>query len=63
MKFEELKAKNEVELQALLALSREELRDAKFKASKNELKNIRSIRDLKKRISQILTLLNKEKKK
>jgi len=61
MKYEELKAKNEVELQALLASSREELRDAKFKASKNELKNIRSIRNLKKRISQILTLLNKVK--
>lgn len=63
MKFDELKARSDVELQKLLAQSREELRDARFKASKNELKNIRSIRSVKERIARILTVLKQFKKK
>jgi len=62
MKFDELKAKSDVELQKLLAESREELRDARFKASKNELKNIRAIRSVKERIARILTILKQPKK-
>lgn len=63
MKFDELKAKSEVELQKILAQSREELRDARFKASKNELKNVRAIRSVKERIARILTILKQPKKK
>jgi len=62
MKFDELKAKSEVELQKLLAQSREELRDARFKASKNELKNVRAIRNVKEKIARILTILKQPKK-
>jgi ribosomal protein L29 len=57
MKFEELKLKNEVELQKILALSREELREARFKVARNELKNIRAIRSIKKLIARTLTVL------
>mgnify|MGYP001568359298 CR=1 FL=1 len=62
MKFEELKVKSAAELQKLLAQSREEMRAARFRASKNELKNIRSIRVIKERIARILTILNGFKK-
>jgi ribosomal protein L29 len=63
MKFDELKAKSEVELQKILAQSREELRDARFKVSRNELKNVRAIRLVKERIARIMTILKQPKKK
>jgi len=63
MKLEELKSKSEVELQKLLAAGREELRDARFKVSKNELKNVRFIREIKEKIARVLTILNQLKKK
>ncbi|HDQ22570.1 MAG TPA: 50S ribosomal protein L29 [Candidatus Uhrbacteria bacterium] len=58
--LKELKLKSVSELQRLLAASREKMRDLKFKVSQNQLKNIREIRQIRKKISRILTIL-KEK--
>jgi len=60
--LKELKLKSGAELNKLLALSREHLRDLRFKVSQNQLKNIREFRKLKKKISTILTLINQKKK-
>ena len=59
--LKELKLKSEPELQRLLALNREKLRDLRFKTSQNQLKNIREIRVIKKKIAKILTLINQKK--
>jgi len=58
--LKELKLKSVSELQRLVAASREKMRDLKFKVSQNQLKNIREIRQIRKKISRILTIL-KEK--
>jgi ribosomal protein L29 len=54
--------KSEKELTLLLASSREKLRDLKFKAANKQLKDVREIRDVKKLIAQVLTLLNTAKR-
>ncbi len=59
--LKELKLKSIGELQHLLVSNREKLRDLRFKDSQNQLKNVREIRLLKRKISQILTLLNQKK--
>ena len=61
MTIKEYKTKSEKELQNLLAESRDKLRDMKFKVSQNQLKNIRQVREVKKTIAQILTILNSKK--
>jgi ribosomal protein L29 len=37
------------------------LRDSRFKVSQNQLKNIREIRNIRKKIAQILTILKQKK--
>jgi len=59
MEKKELKEKNNEELEKLLAVNREKLREARFKDSNKQLKNVREIRVIKKLIAQILTLLSK----
>jgi len=61
MEFKELIKKNEKELQALLAESRDKLRDLKFKVAARQLKNIREIRVVKELIARVLTVLNNKK--
>jgi len=61
MEKQELKEKNREELTKLLAANRDKLREARFKDSNKQLKNIREIRVIKKLIAQILTLLNQPK--
>jgi large subunit ribosomal protein L29 len=61
MEFKELKNKDNKELQDLLLVNREKLRELRFKDSNKQLKNIREIRVVKNLIAQILTLLNKQK--
>lgn len=61
MDFKELSAKTENELQQLLAVNREKLREARFKDSNKQLKNIREIREIKQVLARILTVLNKSK--
>ncbi|MBU0613002.1 50S ribosomal protein L29 [Patescibacteria group bacterium] len=63
MKWKELQEKNENELQKLLAVSREHLRELRFKTHNEQLKNVREIRIEKKNISNILTLLKQEQTK
>ena len=58
MEFADFKNKSERELRELLAEKRDELRELRFKASEKQLKNVKSIKVLRRAISMILTLLN-----
>lgn len=58
MKNKELKLKTKEELNLLLAEDRKKLRDLKVNLSKGKVKNVLSIRVLKKEIARILTILN-----
>ncbi len=60
MEFKELKTKDKKELQNLLVVNREKLRELRFKDSNKQLKNIREIRVVRNLIAQILTLSNKQ---
>ena len=57
MKTPELKQKSKPELQKLLIDSKERLRSLKFDLASGKVKNVREIRELKKNIARILTLL------
>ena len=61
MKFKELKNKQESELKKILVELREKSRESRFKVASKQLKNIREIRDTKRTISRILTLLSKKR--
>ncbi|MFC1662775.1 50S ribosomal protein L29 [Patescibacteria group bacterium] len=63
MKFKEIENKQETELQRLLAQKREDLREARFKVSNDQLKDVRTVRELRQEIAQILTRLNQLAKK
>lgn len=60
MDIKELRRKSEKELENLLKDSREKVRDLRFRASSNKLKNVNQIKEVKKDISRILTIF-KEK--
>jgi len=57
MKFKELKNKPTTELEKLLVSGREKLRELRFKVASKQLKNIREVREERRTISRILTLL------
>jgi len=59
--LKELRLKSTGELQRLLKLNREKLRDIRFKISQSQVKNIREIREIKKRTARIISLLNAKK--
>lgn len=61
MKIQEMRKKSEVELVALIKLLREMLRDLRFKVAARQHKDVRELRENKKDIARILTVL-KEKK-
>lgn len=61
MDKKELITKDAGELNRLLEVNREKLRELRFKDSNKQLKNIREIRVVRKLIAQILTLTNKQK--
>jgi ribosomal protein L29 len=63
MDLKELKTKSIPELHNILADLRDKLREFRFKDSNKQLKDVRSIRNLKKEIAQVLTLINKDKNK
>ncbi|MFA6271837.1 MAG: 50S ribosomal protein L29 [Patescibacteria group bacterium] len=63
MKWKELQEKNDIELQRLLASSREHLRELRFKTNNDQLKNVREIRTERKNISNILTLIKQKQNK
>lgn len=60
MEFKELTQKTIKELHKLLSESREKLRELRFKDGNKQLKNVREIRQVRKFIAQIFTLINKE---
>ena len=60
MEFKELKTKTAKELQDLLNVNREKLRELRFKDSNKQLKNVREILVTRQLIAQILTLVNKK---
>jgi len=60
--LKELKLKSAADLQKILNPSREKLRELRFKVSQSQLKNIREVRVLRKKIAKIITLINQKKK-
>lgn len=65
MKIRELRSKSQEELNDMFGDMTQKLRELNFKLASDQLKNVREVRDLKKSIAQIKTLLkerNKDKK-
>ena len=58
MKIQELKSFNQSELLKRLAAMREQVRDLRFKIHSKEVKNNHKIKEVKKDIARILTILN-----
>jgi len=63
VKTEELRLKHEEELNQLLSESQKKLRELRFNLAGGKVKNVRTIRVLKKDIARILTILNEKSKK
>ena len=61
MEIVDLKNKNLKDLQQTLMEQREVLRELRFKVSEKQLKDVRTIREVKKEIAQILTLINQKR--
>lgn len=59
MKIDEFKQKPKEELEKLLQDNREKIRQLKFDLASGKVKNVREIRQTKKDVARILTLLNK----
>ncbi len=57
MKAKEFKQKSKDELQKLLQNLREKLRQLRFDLASGKVKNVREIRQIKKDIARILTIL------
>lgn len=57
----ELKNKTKKELIRMLAQLRLELREPRFKVATRELKDVRRVRKIRKKIAHILTLINMKK--
>jgi len=60
-KIKELRGKNIEELKKLLAEKRESVRKLRFDVATKQVKNTRQIRNEKRDISRIETLINEEK--
>ena len=63
MKIKELKIKSEKELQRMLKDEREHLRELGFDLASKKLKKVREVRECKKLIARILTLINETQSK
>jgi len=59
MDINDLKQKSKSELEAMLLDSREKMRLFRFDLAAGKVKNVREIRNLRKSIAQILTMLKK----
>ncbi|MFH1656645.1 MAG: 50S ribosomal protein L29 [Candidatus Nealsonbacteria bacterium] len=62
MKIKELRLKQNTELNKLLQEKKEKLRQFYFNLSSGKVKNIKEIRETKKDIARILTILKNTKK-
>lgn len=58
MSFKDLHKKSATELQKMLAEERQKLYELRLKVSVNQLKEVRQVRETRKRIAQILTRLS-----
>ena len=56
MKIKDLREKSEVELERLLADSRNKLRELRFRIAAKQLGDVREVRQVRRTIAQILTL-------
>jgi len=61
MKSAELRQKSKAELEKLLKEKGERLRALRFDLASGKLKNVREIRQTKKDIARILTILNEQR--
>jgi ribosomal protein L29 len=61
MKFKALKEKRTDELQRLLIDYSQKLRELNFKEANKQLKNVRELREVKKNLAHIKTLLKERK--
>ncbi len=61
MDIKELGRKNISELRRELAIKRNQLREVRFKLKKDETKDVRETRKIRRSIAQILTILNRKK--
>jgi ribosomal protein L29 len=62
MKFSELQKKDNKELMEMLSKSRERLKELRFQASSRKLRKVQDIKDERRQVARILTLLNKKEK-
>jgi len=60
VKFAEIRQKSKPELQKLLQDFRERLRQLRFDLAAGKVKNVREIRQIKKDIARILTILHEK---
>ncbi len=58
METKEIKQKSEEELKNILSKKRKDLQEVRFNISSGRVKNIKELRNLKKDIARILTILN-----
>jgi len=61
MKFKELRQKTISELKRSVEEKREKLRDLRFNLASGKVKNVRELKEVKKDIAKILTILKQEK--
>ncbi len=62
MKVKELRRKPKGELKRLLAENREILRKLRFDIANKQLKNVRQLREARKTVAKILTILGQKEK-
>lgn len=62
MKASELKKKDKKELEKDMENLKENLSNLRFKLAANKLKNVREIRNIKKDIARIMTILRENRK-
>lgn len=62
MKISELRLKSQKELEKLLLESRERLRQLRFDLAAGKVKNIKKVRETRREIARILTLMKMKRK-